>query len=162
MGFSLSGRSKRNLEEVHHHLKLLATEAIKITRCDFMVYEGLRTTEQQRAYCNAGVSRTMQSRHLPARYNGLAHAVDLVPIVGGVMRWEWEPCYAVADAMRTVALREEIPLRWGGCWDMLLTDTVTKDAKEMAFGYAKRQIARGEVLFADGPHFELPRTLYPD
>ncbi len=149
MSFALSRRSKRELSEVHIHLKLLVTEAIKITTVDFTVFEGMRTLERQREYVARGVSRTMNSRHLTG------HAVDLVPLVDGQPRWEMGACCRVADAMRTVAVAEDIEVRWGGCWDMLLGTTATRDSEEMAFGYVKRRLTQDRKPFLDGPHFEL-------
>lgn len=149
MSYVLSQRSKRELADVHTHLKVIVVEAIKVTPVDFMVFEGHRSLKRQREYVAKGVSRTMKSRHLTG------HAVDLVPIVDGQPRWDMGACFKVADAVRWIAQREEIPVKWGGCWDMLLNDTITRDCEEMAFGYMKRQLAFGRKPFLDGPHFEL-------
>lgn len=61
------------------------------------------------------------------------HAVDLAAIVGGKVRWDW-PLYArIAGAMKSAAAELGVPLEWGGDWKS----------------------------FKDGPHFQLPKRLYP-
>lgn len=61
------------------------------------------------------------------------HAVDLGALVGGKLRWDWPLYRLVADAMKDAAGRCSVPLTWGGDWRTL----------------------------KDGPHFELPRKVYP-
>lgn len=61
------------------------------------------------------------------------HAVDVGVLVNGKMRWDW-PLYArLAKIMKQAAKDVEIPLEWGGDWKK----------------------------FKDGPHFQLPWTVYP-
>lgn len=61
------------------------------------------------------------------------HAVDLAATVGGAVRWDWPIYDKLAKAMKAAAKAEKVPITWGGDW----------------------------VNFKDGPHFELPRNLYP-
>lgn len=61
------------------------------------------------------------------------HAVDLAATVGGAVRWDWPIYDKLAKAMKAAAKAEKVPIIWGGDW----------------------------VNFKDGPHFELPRNLYP-
>lgn len=61
------------------------------------------------------------------------HAVDLGALVGGHLRWDWPLYRLVADAMKDAAGQCNVPLTWGGDWRTL----------------------------KDGPHFELPRKVYP-
>lgn len=96
----------------------------------------------------------MASRHLTG------HAVDLVPIINGKLRWEWPAIYPIADAVRTAAKELEIPIRWGGAWDLLLTDT-SESTEDLVSDYAQRRRVAGKRAFIDGPHFELPKQLYP-
>jgi peptidoglycan L-alanyl-D-glutamate endopeptidase CwlK len=149
MSYVLSQRSRRELEGVDPHLKVVVFRAITLTAVDFLVFEGLRTPERQVEYVAKGVSRTLTSRHLTGE------AVDLVPIVGGQPRWEMGACFKIADAMRSAAIAEGVDVRWGGCWDMLLNESVTRDCEEMAFGYVRRKLELDGRPFLDGPHFEL-------
>jgi peptidoglycan LD-endopeptidase CwlK len=61
------------------------------------------------------------------------HAVDLGALVGGKVRWDWPLYHLIADAMKRAASDLGVPLEWGGDWKS----------------------------FKDGPHFQLPRKLYP-
>lgn len=63
------------------------------------------------------------------------HAVDLAPInADGSIPWNDRSRFAeVADAMKAAARQEGIELVWGGDW----------------------------ANFYDGPHFELPRAMFP-
>lgn len=76
--------------------------------------------------------RSGASRTLNSRHL-TGHAVDLAAKVDGAVRWDW-PLYArLADAMKAAAAELEVPIIWGGDWRS----------------------------FRDGPHFELPREVYP-
>lgn len=62
------------------------------------------------------------------------HAVDLAPLINNKIPWEdWGAFHQVAKAMKLAAQEMELPLQWGGDWK----------------------------TFKDGPHFELPREVYP-
>ena len=125
--FKLSQRSLRNLKGVHPDLVKVAVRALEITDIDFGVTEGLRTIERQRELVAAGASRTMNSRHLTG------HAIDVVALIGGEVRWDW-PLYArLALHFKAAAHELQVPITWGGDWPR----------------------------FRDGPHYELQRKLYP-
>jgi peptidoglycan L-alanyl-D-glutamate endopeptidase CwlK len=62
------------------------------------------------------------------------HAVDLAVLVGGHVRWDWPLYHRLAGVVKAAAEELAVPIAWGGDW----------------------------VHFKDGPHFELPRDLYPD
>lgn len=126
-GFTLSERSLARLAPLHPDLVRVVKLAIQISPVDFSVGEGLRTVERQKQLVAAGASQTMNSRHLTG------HAVDLVALVDGEVRWDW-PLYAkIADAMMTAAKQQKVPLEWGGAWRTL----------------------------KDGPHYQLPFAQYP-
>jgi len=72
--YFLGKRSLKELKGVHPVLIKVVKEAIKLTKQDFMVLDGLRTPKEQRKLVARGVSRTFDSYHL----YGLA--VDLVAI----------------------------------------------------------------------------------
>ena len=127
MAFVLGNRSIQRLDGVHQHLKLVVYEAIKLTPVDFTVLEGLRTKERQRILFDQGATTTMNSRHLTG------HAVDLGAWVDGEVRWDWPLYHRIAEAMKTAAAVQRIPIEWGGDWK----------------------------TFPDGPHFQLPWGAYP-
>ena len=62
--YRLSKRSQKELIGVHPMLAFVVTEAIKVTKQDFMVLDGIRSTKEQRKLVNRGVSKTMDSYHL--------------------------------------------------------------------------------------------------
>jgi peptidoglycan L-alanyl-D-glutamate endopeptidase CwlK len=94
---------------------------------DFTVLEGLRTPQRQAELFRAGASKTMNSRHLTG------HAVDLAPLVGGNVRWDWPLYDKLAITLLGAASALNIQLEWGGHWE----------------------------TFKDGPHFQLPWADYP-
>lgn len=153
-GFKLGKKSLKELEGVHADLVAVVKRAIELTVQDFSVHDGIRTLAEQQKLVERGVSKTLDSRHISG------HAVDLVPYINGKLRWEWEPIYDIADAVRMAARENDIPIRWGGAWDVLLTEQ-TDSPEDMVADYAARRSRAGKRAFIDGPHFELPRALYP-
>lgn len=63
------------------------------------------------------------------------HAVDLAALVDGEVRWDWPLYDKLGEMVKRAArsLTPPVPIEWGGDWK----------------------------TFRDGPHFQLPRTLYP-
>ena len=113
MRFRLSQRSRKAMAGVHPDLVRVIEDAIAITPVDFMITEGLRTTQRQAALVRARASRTLKSRHLTG------HAVDVAALVDGQVRWDW-PLYAqVAKAFKAAAAGRGIALIWGGDWRSL-------------------------------------------
>lgn len=117
MTYKLSNRSLKRLEGVHPDLQAVFKEAIKITKVDFIILEGLRTKERQRELYNRGASKTMNSRHLTG------HAVDAAPYVDGAVSWHWPDYHQLAPYIRQAANRLGIrtngqypDLEWGGDW----------------------------------------------
>lgn len=123
----LNRRSLKNLEGVHKDLVAVIERAAAITKIEFMVIEGLRTIDRQRQLVASGASRTMNSRHLTG------HAVDVVPLVEGKIRWDWPLYHELAVYIKAAADDVMVPIEWGGDW----------------------------VSFKDGPHWQLPRNKYP-
>ena len=134
--FRLGKRSLERLEGVHPDLVRVVKKAINCTVCDFTILEGVRDIERQRELFQAGASKIMNSRHLTG------HAVDLGAWLGGIVRWDWPLYYQIAAAMKMASVDEDVVIRWGGDWD---SDGDYSDEK-----------------WRDGPHFELPRRLYPE
>lgn len=155
----LGQKSLNNLVGVHPDLVKVVHKAVEIIEFpfDFSVHEGLRTVEKQAHYVKTGASRNMDSRHLTG------HAVDLVPYLNGMLRWEWPLIYPIAEAMRKAGKIEGVPIRWGGVWDLILTDT-TDLVDDIVEDYVARMKAKHGPkfkVFTDGPHFELPASKYP-
>ncbi|TAK88646.1 MAG: M15 family peptidase [Aquabacterium sp.] len=153
-GFAFSERSLAELRGVHADLVKVVRRALELSGQDFAVIDGLRTLDEQKRLVESGASRTMDSRHLTG------HAVDLAPCVNGKLRWEWEPIWRVAEAVRAAAREAGVALVWGAAWDVVLTDT-TDAPQEVSADYAARRRSAGRSVFLDGPHFELSRTAYP-
>ncbi len=61
------------------------------------------------------------------------HAVDLGAYIDGQVAWDWPLYHKIAEAMKTAAAYQKIPIEWGGDWKS----------------------------FPDGPHFQLPWENYP-
>lgn len=113
--YQLSSRSLKELVGVHPALAFAVTEAIKITKQDFMVLDGTRTPSEQEKLVARGVSKTMDSYHL----YGLA--VDLVAYVDGKPSWEREYYAEIARAMKSVIKKHNLPIEWGydkWSWDL--------------------------------------------
>lgn len=127
MKFAFSPRSESRLVGVHPDLVRVVRRALELSPVDFAVVEGLRTKRRQAELVAAGASQTMNSRHLTG------HAVDLAPVVGGRIRWDWPPFHQLAVAMKAAAQELGVAIVWGGDWR----------------------------TFKDGPHFELNRKAYP-
>lgn len=124
--YSFSQRSKDRLKGVHPDLVKVMEEAIKESPLDFGITEGLRTLERQKELFEAGKSQTMNSRHL----RGLA--VDIAVFIDGKVNWDFTNYKLVADHIKEVAEKLDVPIQWGGDW----------------------------ISFKDGPHFELHRSKY--
>ncbi len=153
--YKLGAKSLKELKGVHPDLVAVVKRAIEYTVQDFSVHDGIRSIEDQRKLVERGASQTMKSRHITG------HAVDLVPYINGKLRWEWDPIYKIADAVKTAAEELGTPIRWGGAWDRLLTETDDRP-EDMVADYAARRRSVGKKAFLDGPHFELPKSQYPE
>lgn len=125
--FKFGARSLKNLQGVHPLLVEIAHAALEISAVDFTVIEGLRTLARQKQLVAAGASQTMRSRHLTG------HAIDIAPIVGGVIRWDWPLYDRLAVAMKQAAQGKTTALEWGGDWR----------------------------TFKDGPHWQLAWDQFP-
>ncbi len=153
--FKLGAKSLKELEGVHADLVAVVKRAIELTVQDFSVHDGIRTLEEQQRLVDSGASRTLKSRHITG------HAVDLVPYINGKLRWEWEPIYRITDAVRTAAEELGTPIRWGGAWDRLLTE-LDDPPEDIVDDYSARRRRAGKRAFLDGPHYELPKSEYPE
>jgi peptidoglycan L-alanyl-D-glutamate endopeptidase CwlK len=153
VSFNISARSRERLQGVNRDLVRVVEQAIQITTIDFGVTQGLRTIEQQRKYVASGASATMDSRHLTG------HAVDVAAYIGRELRWDFGLYYHIAGAFRQAAKIQAVPIRWGGCWMRL--DTTSEPLPAMVARYTESARSQGRRPLIDGPHFELPKALYP-
>lgn len=128
MPYKFSKRSLDRLEGVHPDLVRVMHRAITISPVDFIVVEGLRTPSRQRELFRKKATTTMRSRHLTG------HAVDIAPLIGREVRWDWPLFHQLAKAVKEAAGAESVPIEWGGDW----------------------------VSFKDGPHWQLPWRAYPE
>jgi peptidoglycan LD-endopeptidase CwlK len=152
--FKLGEKSLKELNGVHPDLVAIVKRAIELSSQDFAVHDGIRTLAEQQKLVQSGASQTLDSRHITG------HAVDLVPYINGKLRWEWEPIYKIADAVRIAAKELGTPIRWGGAWDVTFTDT-TDSPEDLVSDYTAKRRKAGKKAFIDGPHFELPKANYP-
>lgn len=165
MTFMLGTKSRANLQGVHPALVAVVERAIALTTVDFQVFEGLRTRARQAKLVEQGASQTMNSRHLVGT-DGLGHAVDLVPLIDfdgdgkSELRWDWPLCYRVAEVVRQASIELGVVIRWGGVWDRAIAG-LSGDVEREVADYTARRRAQGLKAFLDGPHFELPASLYP-
>lgn len=127
MSIILGQRSLSRLEGVHPDLVRVVKKAAAMSSLDFTVLEGLRTKERQKQLMDLGATKTLNSRHITG------HAVDLAPMVGGTVRWDWPLYHQLAVIVKDAAKAENVPIQWGGDWR----------------------------TFKDGPHWELPWKAYP-
>lgn len=164
MTYALGTKSLQNLQGVHPDLIRVVQRAIELTSVDFQVFEGLRSLARQRQLVAKGASQTLDSRHMQGQ-DGFGHAVDLVPLIDfdgdgkAELRWDWPLCYKVAEAVQQASQDEDVPIRWGGVWDLLLVNA--GDPETAVADYAARRKAQWRKAFLDGPHFELPVSVYP-
>lgn len=128
MGFILGLKSKMMLSGVHPDLVKVVNLAITLCDIDFTVVEGVRTVARQKQLYQKGATKTMRSRHIHG------FAVDLAPVIGGQVRWDWPLFFRIEKAMKAAASKLKVPIEWGGDWES----------------------------FRDGPHFQLPHGKYPD
>jgi peptidoglycan L-alanyl-D-glutamate endopeptidase CwlK len=127
MTYKFGQRSEDRLTGIHPDLVKVVRRALQISKIDFAVVEGLRTIERQAELFKSGASQTMNSRHLTG------HAIDLAPVVGNQVRWDWPLFAKIAEAMKAAAAESNIPVEWGGDWRK----------------------------FKDGPHWQLTWKAYP-
>jgi len=149
MTFKLSQRSLDRLEGVNEALVVVVKEAIKLSRIDFGVIEGLRTEETQRRYVDLGKSQTMTSKHLTG------HAVDLMAYIDGQACWELNVYDDIADAMKAAAISNGVSIRWGAAWNIPDIREWSDRMADAMNHYIDSRRSENRRPFIDAPHFEL-------
>ena len=124
----LSLVSLERLQGVHPKLAEIVHRAAEISDVEFRVMEGVRDRARQELLLRAGASSSLESRHITG------HAVDVVPIVQGMVRWDWPLYTTIAQAFKKAGDQLGTPIEWGGDW--------------------KKN--------PDGPHFQLRTREFPD
>ena len=127
MSIVLGPRSLSRLQDVHPDLVRVVKRAAAMSDLDFTVLEGRRTLARQQVLFKNKATKTMNSRHLTG------HAVDLAPMLGDSVSYDWPLYHRLAKIIKAAAAVENVPLNWGGDWR----------------------------TFRDGPHWELPWKQYP-
>lgn len=155
--FKFGAKSLKELQGVHPDLVSVVHRSLELSPIDFAVHDGLRTDVEQLQLFRAGASqldgRTKRSEH-QVQETGFGHAVDLVPYINGKLRWEWEPIYLIADAVREAAEEQSVRIRWGGHWGEL-TGTGEVPTGHLVEAYVNSRRAKGLKAFIDGPHYEV-------
>jgi len=149
MTYKLSTKSQERLMGVEPELKEIVYEAIKVTKVDFGVIEGLRTEEKQKQLVESGASQTMKSKHLEGR------AVDLMAYIGGRGSWELSVYDEIADAMKEAAIKVDVAVRWGAAWTVTDIREWEGTMEEAMNSYIDTRRGQGRRPFIDAPHFEL-------
>ena len=164
----INERSKQLLLGVHPDLVAVVTLAFDKSPVKYVVTEGVRSLEKQKAMVAKGASKTMKSRHIPeSNACRLACAVDLAAwldgdfdgsVDNGEIRWDGGLYFDIAYAVQKAARELGIDVVWGGCWESLLTADSLEDAQA---AYVARKRKEGGRPLIDGPHFELNWKAYP-
>lgn len=154
------------LGSVNHMLARVAHGALTKSPYDFGITEGLRTpTQQLQRYTDKssplngirkgdivdGVKGTGQSMHQ------FRLAFDIAAYVDGKYTFEMDYYIPIAEAMRDEAIRLDVKILWGGCWDMPLNDIV--NVRAAMNRYKRRKIAEGKTPFIDACHFQHDRRV---
>lgn len=110
MAYYFSMASLKKLADVHPDLVKVCKKAIEYSIHDFLITEGVRSYEKQKALFEAKKSQTMNSRHLTG------HAIDFAVIYGKEIGWSLPMYKDVADAFKKASKELDIPIIWGGDW----------------------------------------------
>lgn len=131
----LTPSSQAKLKGVHPSLVKVVNRCAtdwKDTELTWIITCGPRTVAEQKLLVAKGASKTMNSRHIPGK-DGYSKAADFAAVLNGKLKWDWPLYVKIAAAFKAAAAKEMIPIEWGGDWRS----------------------------FRDGPHIQLPKTLYP-
>ncbi|KHF28291.1 hypothetical protein LR68_02833 [Anoxybacillus sp. BCO1] len=122
-------RNLANLEKLAPNTKRAAMEWYNwciANGIDILIYETIRTEEQQRYYVASGKSQTMKSYHL------VGQALDFVPIINGKTDWNG---YGRSDMRQAIAKAKELGFEWAGTGKDSSTshtyNTITKDMERI-------------------------------
>jgi len=132
--YKLGKRSLRRLVGVDPILVFCVIEAIKISKYDFGVFEGLRTVARQRKLLREGRTTTMHSRHLTG------NAIDIVPYKNGKFNWELPHYFnEIESCMKLVIKNHNLPIEWGGDWKSFIDKPHWQISRKFKDGYDYRK-----------------------
>ena len=100
---------------------------------DITIVEGRRSKSRQNMLFADGKSRLQwpNSKHNVLEPTGRSMAVDAAPFVNGDVSWRKEHCIFLAGVVLAVANRLQVPLRWGGNWDMDREPVTDQDFQDL-------------------------------
>lgn len=148
MTYKLSNKSLKKLEGVHPDLVRVVKRAITLSKVDFLVNEGVRSSDRQKELVASNKSHTMHSKHM-VQEDGYSYAVDLLPYP---VNWNIESFFPIAEAMQLSAKELGVKIRWGGCWCSLNQES---NPKALLATYVQSRKQHKVKVFIDAPHFEL-------
>jgi peptidoglycan LD-endopeptidase CwlK len=153
--YMLGGTSRKKLETLLPQLRQVVERAITLTTQDFTVLETDRTLAKQKEYLAKGATRTLKSKHL-IQPSGFAHAVDLGAWINNAVSWDFDAYFAIVQAMDAAATQLGVAgnVRWGGIWDMVLSDFGGISTSLYAKAIEDYKVRHAGKDFLDGPHFE--------
>lgn len=165
MTFRLGTVSETRLTVCDLDLARNIRRALELSAVDFGVGETLRAMERQRKLFEAGLSRTLDSHHLPGP-DGRANAADLWPWIEGGYRFVEAAGIQVAQAMHRAQAHTKADITWGGVWDRRLAQLDVNDLEGEIEDYVARWRSKHprppNHAYGWGPlrdiwHFEVPR-----
>jgi peptidoglycan L-alanyl-D-glutamate endopeptidase CwlK len=119
MTFKFSKRSLDNLKGVHPLMVKLMHASITNAPIDFVITEGVRTTERQQELFKQGKSKCdgikNKSKH-QKKADGYGHAVDLYPLP--IQYKNIKPYIILSEHIKKVAKQLNINIEYGGDWRM--------------------------------------------
>lgn len=144
--------SRAVLATLHPKLRELVQAVLEYR--DHKLLRGVRDVAEQAGYVEAGLSQTMDSRHLPgggyrdpsdvlkaeAEFPDLAYAVDMTVFHHGKVSYVKREVAYFMGYVQAKADELGIEIRWGGDWDS--------------------DVDQDEHAFWDGVHVELKRGVY--
>ena len=104
---------KRNLDNIAKLADNTKAAALKwhdylvANNINILIYETIRTVEQQRQNVANGASQTMKSYHL------VGQALDFVPVANGECMWNG---YGIDACKKAIAYAKSLGFEWGGDW----------------------------------------------
>lgn len=125
--YSFSQRSKNNLLFIHPDLVKVMNEAIKNSPIDFIITDGIRSTEEQRKLYNKGRTTpgkivtnadgvNNKSNH-QVKSDGYGYAVDLYPFYNGSAQLnDAKSLKIISDHIKSIAKELGVNVQWGGDW----------------------------------------------
>lgn len=105
MKIKFGNKSKQNLcKNLDYRLVHIVCEIAKLDLpYDITIFETSRTLEQQKLNVKNGVSKTLNSKHIPDS-KGIVRAVDIVPYVNGKNTWDLKYYKELIPIFKAVAL----------------------------------------------------------